>query len=141
MIPARPKVDGILETAIYVEDLERAVRFYQDLFGFETLLSEERMCALSVGGRSVLLLFKIGGTTSPVSAPGGIIPPHDARGRIHFALAIPADSLEAWQQALEAHGVSIESVVHPPLGGTSLYFRDPDGHLVELATPGIWPIY
>jgi catechol 2,3-dioxygenase-like lactoylglutathione lyase family enzyme len=42
---------------------------------------------------------------------------------------------------LAEHGVGIESEVQWDLGGTSLYFRDPDGHSVELATPGVWPIY
>ena len=136
-----PEVSGILETAIYVSDLERSERFYRDLFGFETLLSDERMRAFSVGGRNVLLLFKTGGSAQESPVPGGVIPPHDAQGRIHFALAITAASLEAWRQSLQAYGVEIESVVHPPRGGTCLYFRDPDGHLVELATPGVWTIY
>ena len=26
-------------------------------------------------------------------------------------------------------------------GGRSIYFRDPDGHLLELATPGLWAVY
>jgi catechol 2,3-dioxygenase-like lactoylglutathione lyase family enzyme len=34
-----------------------------------------------------------------------------------------------------------EGACHEMRGGTSLYFRDPDGHLVELATPGLWSIY
>ncbi len=74
----------VLETSLYVADLDKSEEFYRDLFGWETLLSDDRMRALKVNGTSVLLLFK--------------------------------------------------------RGGTSLYFRDLDGHLIGLATPGIWEI-
>jgi catechol 2,3-dioxygenase-like lactoylglutathione lyase family enzyme len=37
--------------------------------------------------------------------------------------------------------VNIESRVKWPRGGESIYFRDPDDHLVELVTPGTWAIY
>src|SRR5205807_144937 len=64
-----PSVNGIIETALYVEDLGRSVRFYQGLFGFRTLLEDERLCALSVGDRQVLLLFVRGGSVRPSEAP------------------------------------------------------------------------
>jgi catechol 2,3-dioxygenase-like lactoylglutathione lyase family enzyme len=70
---------------------------------------------------------------------GGVIPPHDASGRMHFAFSIAADQLAAWERRLADAGIAIESSVNWPAGGISLYFRDPDQHLVELATPGIWP--
>jgi catechol 2,3-dioxygenase-like lactoylglutathione lyase family enzyme len=73
--------------------------------------------------------------------PGGVIPPHGGEGRLHLAFAIAADSLDDWKDRLAGHGITIESVVLPERGGTSLYFRDPDGHLIELATPGLWPTY
>nr|WP_197998803.1 hypothetical protein [Gimesia aquarii] len=37
--------------------------------------------------------------------------------------------------------IGIESRVNWPRGGESIYFRNPDNHVVELATPGIWPIF
>ena len=77
----------------------------------------------------------------PNPVPGGTIPAHDAAGRMHLGLAIPADQLQAWESHLAAHNVPIESRVQGARGGTSLYFRDPDGHLLELLTPGIWDIY
>jgi catechol 2,3-dioxygenase-like lactoylglutathione lyase family enzyme len=126
---------------LYVADLDVAERFYHELFGFETLLSDNRMRALNVTGKQVLLLFKKGGTTGGEEVPGGVIPPHDANGQIHLCFAIEATALEEWKRVLEAHDIAIESMVFPPRGGTSLYFRDPDGHLIELATPGIWEIY
>lgn len=136
-----PPLTGVLETALYVGDLARAERFYARLFGARTLLSEERMRALSIADRQVLLLFARGGSAGPNPVPGGTVPPHDGEGRLHVAFAVPADSLGVWERHLAALGVPVESRVRPPLGGTSLYLRDPDGHLVELATPGIWEIY
>ena len=105
------------------------------------MLSDERMRALNVAGRNVLLLFKIGASNQDNPAPGGIIPAHDARGQIHFAFAIARDDEAVWRDALAKRNIGVESVVWPERGGVSIYFRDPDGHLVELATPGIWTIY
>ena len=135
---ARPPVTGLLETALYVADVARSRDFYQDLFGFEAMVSEERICALDVAPNQVLLLFRRGGTLKPVQTPGGVIPAHDGGGEQHFAFGIPADSLDEWEAYLIGKGIEIESRVDWPQGGTSLYFRDPDRLAVELATPGIW---
>lgn len=131
----------VLETSLYVEDLDASEKFYRDLFGWQTMLSDERMRALNVNDTNVLLLFKKGGTAEGEEVPGGVIPPHDASGEIHLCFAIEKDELEAWQRVLDQHHIEVISTVFPPRGGTSLYFRDPDEHLIELATRGIWEIY
>ena len=136
-----PPVRGVLETSLYVADLDRAAGFYARLFGWRTLLADDRMRALDVAGRQVLLLFRVGASDRPTAVPGGTVPPHDARGRIHVAFAIARDALGAWEGRLAAHGVAVEGRVEAERGGTSVYFRDPDGHLVELATPGLWATY
>jgi catechol 2,3-dioxygenase-like lactoylglutathione lyase family enzyme len=136
-----PKVTGVLETGIYVEDVERSRAFYERVFGFETIFTEARMCTLEVAPAQVLIIFQRGGTLKPVPVGGSFIPPHDGGGQQHFALAILAADLDAWKERLETEGIAIESTVKWPKGGTSLYFRDPDGLLVELATPGLWKNY
>jgi catechol 2,3-dioxygenase-like lactoylglutathione lyase family enzyme len=134
-------ISGILETALYVDDLDKAIAFYQRLFGFETMARDDRFCALNVAGRDVLLLFMRGASTNPMKVPGGTIAPHDGHGPLHMALSVSAADLAGWEQRLAAETITIESTVDWPAGGKSIYFRDPDGHLLELATPGIWPIY
>jgi catechol 2,3-dioxygenase-like lactoylglutathione lyase family enzyme len=124
-----------------VEDVERSARFYEDLFGFQRMAGDQRFCSLNVAQGSVLLLFRRGGTLEPVKVPGGLIPGHDGSGRMHFAFAIRAEDLTAWLDRLKDAGIAIESRVRWEAGGESIYFRDPDEHLVELATPGIWPNY
>ncbi len=136
-----PSIQGVLETALYVADLPRARAFYQTLFGFPELLAEARLVALNVADQQVLLLFVKGGSTGPNLVPGGLIPPHDGDGRLHLAFAIAAEDLAAWRAKLTADNVAIESEVVGGNGGRSLYFRDPDGHLIELATQGLWKIY
>ena len=136
---ALPRVSGILETSLYVEDLDRSCAFYQRLFGFELFMSDSRMCALGVPGEQVLLLFRHGMTDVPAPAPGGVIPPHHGRGALHLCFAIPYGEVAAWETQLANAGIDIESRLHWPRGGTSLYFRDPDGHSLEIATPGLWP--
>jgi catechol 2,3-dioxygenase-like lactoylglutathione lyase family enzyme len=136
-----PTLNGVLETSLYVADLGRAADFYRRLFRMATLVEDERLCALSVEGRQVLLLFRQGGSVTPAVLPGGTIPPHDGSGHLHLAFAIPAAEMGAWENWLQENGVAVESRVAWSRGGHSIYFRDPDNHLIELATPGIWSIY
>jgi catechol 2,3-dioxygenase-like lactoylglutathione lyase family enzyme len=136
-----PKLSGVIETALYVDDLQRARAFYQDVLGLSPLTSDSRFLAFDVGGRSVLLLFHRGSTLQPVHLPGGTIPPHDGSGPIHVAFAIAADQLPAWEERLKEHNIAIEGRTDWPRGGHSVYFRDPDQHLLELVTPGVWAIY
>ena len=134
-----PPVRRILESALYVTSLERSSEFYRRVFGFETMLRDDRMCALAVPDGQVLLLFRHGGSTHPSETPFGTIPPHDAQGQQHICFSITHATFSAWRDHLGALGVGIESQLIQPQGGSSLYFRDPDGHSLEVATSGLWP--
>ena len=136
-----PNVGRVLETSLYVEPLDRAIDFYQRIFGFTKLEGDDRFCALSVSDQQVLLLFRKRATTEPVAIPGGVIPPHDGDGHLHLAFTIAKEEEEHWTRHLQVNRLSIESRVRWPRGGSSIYFRDPDGHLLELITPGCWTIY
>lgn len=138
-----PTLDGVLETCLYVDDLDRAARFYEQVLTLPRIAGDgERFRAYDVGGRSVLLLFRRGGTLETVVLPGGTIPPHDGHGPAHFAFAVSDEAeMVAWERRLGEHGVAVEGRTAWPRGGRSLYVRDPDGHLVEFATPGLWSTY
>jgi catechol 2,3-dioxygenase-like lactoylglutathione lyase family enzyme len=136
-----PRLDSVLETAIYVDDVERARRFYEDALELKPVFSDSRLTAYDAGGRSILLVFRRGGSANAAALPGGTIPGHDGAGPAHVAFAIAADQLAAWEARLTAHATPIEGRVEWPRGGTSIYFRDPEGHLLEFATPGLWPSY
>jgi catechol 2,3-dioxygenase-like lactoylglutathione lyase family enzyme len=136
-----PNLNRVLETCLYVDDLGRAARFYENVLGLQTLTSDSRFHAYDVGGASVLLLFRRGATTETVHMPGGTIPPHDGHGPLHVAFAVGADEIAEWEKRLAEHGVAIEGRTRWTRGGVSIYFRDPDGHLLELATPGRWATY
>ncbi|KTT52468.1 glyoxalase [Pseudomonas oryzihabitans] len=136
----RPRLAAVLETALYVADLGRARRFYEEVLGLAPMFADARLAAYDVG-TSVLLLFQRGTTEQPVRLPGGSIPAHGAQGCQHLALAITAAELDLWATHLANAGVLIEERTQWPRGAVSLYFRDPDGHLLELATPGLWPNY
>lgn len=136
-----PKINGVLESALYVSDLKISMAFYKMLFGLETLVSNDRFCALSVSDKQVLLLFLKGASTEASHNPGGTIPPHDGNGDLHLAFSIVKSNLKPWKDWLYSNNIKIESEYQWERGGTSLYFRDPDNHLLELATPGLWAIY
>jgi catechol 2,3-dioxygenase-like lactoylglutathione lyase family enzyme len=136
-----PKLDGILETALYTDDMELARRFYEDVLELQPIFADDRLCAYGVAGRDVLLLFRRGTTMETVTMPGGTIPGHDGSGPLHVAFAISRDELAEWERRLASKQVGIEGRTDWPRGGRSIYFRDPDGHLLELATPGLWTVY
>ena len=130
----------MLETALDCDDLPRSAAFYRALLGAIPMVNTERLVAIDAGEGTVLLLFQKGATSS-VSLPGGLVPAHEPGGAGHFAFAIDAAQVPAWDARLAELGIVIESRVTWERGGLSLYFRDPDNRLVELATPGVWPSY
>jgi catechol 2,3-dioxygenase-like lactoylglutathione lyase family enzyme len=136
-----PDLLGVLETVVYVNAFERACPFYEQVLGLNSIYRDERLCAYDVATRGVLLLFLRGHSHKAIRLPGGTIPPHDDSGHVHIAFSIAAEALAAWEAKLAAAGIGIESRVKWPRGGESIYFRDPDDNLLELATPGLWPGY
>ncbi len=130
-----PKSEGILESSLYVEDVAVSARFYEKIFGFRVISDfGERGCALEAGPRQVLLLFHKGGSLA-------IPTPHDGAGELHLAFAIAAADLANWEAWLAQNAIPVEEKRQWERGGQSLYFRDPDRHLLEIATPGVWRIY
>jgi catechol 2,3-dioxygenase-like lactoylglutathione lyase family enzyme len=130
-----PESRGILESSLYVEDVTASARFYEKIFGFR-IISDfgGRGCAMQAGNQQVLLLFKKRGSLNIES-------PHDGDGELHIAFGISAAELVRWEAWLAENGIAIEERKVWERGGTSLYFRDPDRHLLEIATPGVWSIY
>jgi catechol 2,3-dioxygenase-like lactoylglutathione lyase family enzyme len=135
------KIRDVKETALYCENLERSGRFYRDVLGLEVLVEDPRLIAFDVAGRHVLLLFQRGASQEDLSLPGGVIPGHDGAGPTHIGFAVAKEELAAWEARLLEAGVTILSHVDWPLGGRSVYFRDPEGHMLELLTPGVWKTY
>ncbi len=130
-----PKTQGILESSLYVSDVARSARFYEKIFGFRVISDfGGRGCAVAAGTRQVLLLFQKGGSLT-------IRSPHDGDGELHLAFAIRAEDLAEWEGWLTENGIVVEEKRTWELGGQSIYFRDPDRHLIEIATPGVWSIY
>jgi len=128
------KVLSVVETAIYVDDLDAAEEFYQRVLGLKMILREpDRHVFFQVGESHVLLAFN-----PHTTLIGDGLPPHGATGPGHFALGIEIQSLDDWRKHLLAHDVVIEAEIEWPPGGKSIYFRDPAGNSVELITPGVW---
>ena len=128
-------MDGILESSLYVEDVERSVHFYESVMGFRVMTDlGGRGTAMEAGPRQVLLLFR-------KRASIAIETPHDGDGELHVAFAIAAEDLQPWETWLREQNIEIEDKKTWSRSGQSLYFRDPDRHLLELATPGVWPNY
>jgi catechol 2,3-dioxygenase-like lactoylglutathione lyase family enzyme len=129
-----PPVEAVVETALYASDLGAAEALYAGVLGLPVIGREPgRHVFFRVGPASVLLVFNPEATLK-----GGMLPPHGANGPGHFALGVPAASLDAWRDHLAACGVAVEKEMTWPLGGRSLYVRDPAGNSVELVTPGVW---
>src|SRR5499425_460771 len=98
----QPKADCILESSLYVSNLPRSTRFYQETFGLP-LISDfgERGYAMQAGPSQVLLLFKKG-------ASRAITSPHDGDGELHLAFAISFIELPKWESFLKKKGIAIE---------------------------------
>lgn len=131
----KPKqIQAVVETAIYVDDLDAAERFYGGVLGLSVIRKTAgRHVFFRVGDANVLLAF-----LPKVTLEGDRLPAHGTTGPGHFALGVAPEAFDEWRQHLLDHGVAIEQDVDWPPGGNSMYFRDPAGNSVELVTPGVW---
>ncbi len=140
--PGQRTVAGILETALYAEDLEAAEAFFTSVLGLTVLMKEPGRhiffkCGPQDHGGSMLLVFNPTATEQPgLSAVA--VPLHGARGAGHMAFREPHERMDGWKSHLTAQGVAIEQDLTWPNGARSLYFRDPAGNSIEIATPDLW---
>lgn len=131
----------VLESCLYVNDLEAAETFYRGVLGCEFHSRMEGRHVFLRCGEGMLLLFQPDACLVPLDGDGaGQIPTHGAHGPSHLAFAATRDELDDWMRRLSDAGVVIESIVDWPRGGRSFYFRDPAGNSLEFAEAKIWGI-
>ena len=123
----------ILETSLYADDLDQAEAFYKSVLGLNLFAKEAGRHLFFKFGGQMLLIFNPAKTIeeSEVAA-------HGARGPGHVAFAVSKSEMDEWKKHLKRKGVEIEKDVLWPNGGRSLYFRDPVGNCLELASPLVW---
>ncbi len=136
--PPAPSVPGILEAAIYAEDLDAAEMFYGTILWLEVIQKVPGRHVFFRAGPSVVLVFNPSATEQPSRNPNQPVPPHGARGAGHICLMATAEDLDRWTSRLTRDGVEIEADFRWPNGARSIYVRDPAGNSVELAEPHLW---
>jgi catechol 2,3-dioxygenase-like lactoylglutathione lyase family enzyme len=127
---------GLHHTALVSSDVERTIRFYQDLLGFPlTELIENRDYPGSshfffdIGNRNLLAFFDFPGLdVGPYAEVLG--------GLHHMAISVEPSRWHEIVARLDAAGV--EHVVH---SGVSVYFSDPDGARIELIADPLGEMY
>lgn len=124
----------VLESCLYANDLVAAEAFYHDVLDLAVYARVAQRHVFFRCGQGMFLVFN----PQRTAIATGSVPTHGASGPGHVAFAIAATALPLWRQRLQAHGVTIETEIAWPGGGYSLYFRDPAGNSVELATPQTW---
>ena len=129
------KASRVLETCLYVDDLEKAEVFYTEVLGLDAFSKVRERHVFFRCGEAVLLLFNPEATSEPADND---VPVHGATGPGHVAFEMKEAEIEAWRAHLVAHGLEIEAEVTWPGGGRSLYFRDPSGNSLEVTTPRTW---
>ncbi|MFN8283849.1 MAG: VOC family protein [Chitinophagales bacterium] len=127
-----PNLLKIKETAINITDIERTVQFYHEILGLEIITKDDRLVFFRVG-TDLLLCFDTDKTKDQTSPP-----PHAARGIQHFAFECSTVDYPKWKEKLTENNIEIEQEITWQTGKQSFYFRDPDGHCVEIIEPMMW---
>ena len=134
-----PAAHGVLETALYVNDLDAAREFYSGKLGFEEVIAQQNTFVFFRCGGTVVLVFNPEQTKlQPFDPPALQIPGHGSIGAGHICFAAPGNHIDKWENHLIANGIEIESEIIWENGARSIYFRDPAGNSLEFAQPRLW---
>ena len=133
-----PTLAGVLEAAVYADDLDAAAEFYGSVLGLEEIARQEGRHVFYRCGGTVVLIFRAVETAKP-AAPGHLpVPAHGSVGAGHICFAADAASLDLWRNRLEQASIEVEADFAWPNGARSIYVRDPAGNSVEFAEPRLW---
>ena len=114
---------------LFVEDLAAAKRFYNDAFGLPVFYEDDNSAVFKFGETLINLLKSSEATT--LVAPAAVATP-DAGVRVQFTLAV--DDVDATCEELKARGVELlNGPMDRPWGIRTASFRDPGGHIWEIA--------
>lgn len=128
-------IKGLHHSAYRCSDSEQTRRFYEDFLGLPLVNAlaipddnnPQRMNALhsffQMADGSCLAFFEA------LDMPFDFKPQHDFD--LHIALEVPADELQKWLEKGEQFGIETRGIVNHDFV-ESVYFRDPDGYVVEL---------
>jgi catechol 2,3-dioxygenase-like lactoylglutathione lyase family enzyme len=131
-------IRGLLEAALYADDLDAARRFYGGLLGLPEVVAQDGRHIFFRCGPTVLLIFRAESSEQPPAPDALPVPPHGARGPGHVCLTVAEEDLPALAQRLTDAGIALESDFRWPHGPRSIYIRDPAGNSVEFASPALW---
>ncbi|KAF2436669.1 Glyoxalase/Bleomycin resistance protein/Dihydroxybiphenyl dioxygenase [Tothia fuscella] len=167
---APTKIHHVLETCLYIRNMDKSVKFYRDILGLQNFMDTPKLSGFAIGD-TTLLLFHLGDTSADTNFTGvgtqpgrGQIAGHgpDAnivsalglqngttisggRGhpevslKLHFAFAVERrEDVLLWEDYFKERDVHIHSTMDWDRGGRSVYFFDPDGHVGEVVSRGIW---
>ena len=133
------ELSGIVETAIYTDDLEAMIEFYESKLGLRRISYTENQSLFLKIERSVLLIFNRAYTVDQTATiNGSLIPPHATTGQGHVAFEANAGEYEDRKSEILGLGIEIESEVIWPHAKKSFYFRDPSDNSIEIVEHGLW---
>lgn len=136
--PQAPAPGAILESALYVDDLQAATEFYSGILGLEAFQTVPNRHVFFRVGSAVLLVFDPTVTELATQNQRLPVPPHGARGPGHVCFAMQRSAISALRERLLASGVAVDAEFDWPNGAHSLYVRDPSGNSIEFAEPWLW---
>ena len=131
------KPSGILETALYVDDLDAADSFYGGILKLDKVGFVENRHIFYRCGEGMLLIFNPAETRFP--AEGSIsVPPHGTSGAGHMCFSATNEEIDEFRKRFEKARIEIERDLRWLNGAQSLYARDPAGNSIEFAEPSLW---
>ena len=125
------QLDGISHFGLNVTNMERAEKFYTGVLGFPVLMRTKTQGGLQHieldAGNVAIALFE-----SPQLDLKAAHKTMTDDGYLHFAFGATYDRFDATLQALREGGVKMDSEPRDWGKSVSVYFRDPDGHQLEI---------
>jgi len=122
------QLEGIDHVALAVRDVEEAAKWYADVLGFEQLYEGmwDGIPTFIGKGNTAIALFPVRGDDSKSATRTSKI------RMLHLAFRANRNGFLSAQEELKRRGIKFEFEDHEI--SHSIYFRDPDGHQLEITT-------